>query len=127
MGLFVDLFRLGRDPTYGLACRMNTQTEFSQEVLKLIKSIPRGKVVTYGDIARLAGRPRGARGVGWLLHSCTISHNLPWQRVLKSGGVLPFPGGSPHFLLQKELLEKEGIVISNGYVDLKKYSWDGEP
>lgn len=98
---------------------MNIQTEFSKEVLKLIKSVPRGKVVTYGDIARLAGHSRGARGVGWLLHSCTISHNLPWQRVLKSGGVLSFPDGSPHYLRQKELLEKEGIVIINGRVDLK--------
>lgn len=106
---------------------MNTQTEFSKEVLTLIKAIPRGKVVTYGDIARLAGRPRGARRVGWLLHSCTQSHHLPWQRVLKSGGVLSFPTGSTHFLLQKELLEKEGIAIINGCVDLKKYSWDGEP
>ncbi|WP_454783365.1 MGMT family protein [Legionella sp. WA2022007384] len=101
------------------------QTEFSKEVLKLIKSIPRGKVVTYGDIARLAGHPRGARGVGWLLHSSTRKHHLPWQRVLKSSGELSFPVGSPHYLLQKELLEKEHIVITNGRVDLKKYSWDG--
>ncbi|KTD54689.1 Methylated-DNA--protein-cysteine methyltransferase [Legionella santicrucis] len=106
---------------------MNTQTEFSQEVLKLIKSIPRGKVITYGDIARLAGHPHGARGVGWLLHSCTKSHNLPWQRVLKSRGALSFPANSHHYLLQKELLEKEDIIIINGHVDLKKYSWDGEP
>ncbi|MCE0723232.1 MULTISPECIES: MGMT family protein [Legionella] len=106
---------------------MNIQTEFSKEVLKLIKSIPRGKVVTYGDIARLAGHSRGARGVGWLLHSCTMSHNLPWHRVLKSRGVLSFPRGDPNYLLQKELLEKEGIVIINGRVDLKKYSWNSEP
>ncbi|KTD67213.1 methylated-DNA--protein-cysteine methyltransferase [Legionella steelei] len=105
---------------------MNTQTEFSKEVLKLIKSIPRGKVATYGDIARLAGHPQGARGVGWLLHSCTGSHNLPWQRVLKSGGKLSFPADTPQYLVQKELLEKEGIAIIKGYVDLKKYSWQGE-
>ncbi|WP_412755893.1 MGMT family protein [Legionella bozemanae] len=105
---------------------MNIQTEFPKEVLRLIQSIPRGRVVTYGDIARLGGHPRGARAVGWLLHSCTKSHNLPWQRVLKSGGVLSFPTGSPHYLHQKELLEKEGVVITNGCVNLKKYSWNGE-
>ncbi|MCW8397891.1 MGMT family protein [Legionella sp. PATHC038] len=106
---------------------MNTQTEFSKEVLKLIKSIPRGKVVTYGDIARLAGHPQGARGVGWLLHSCTKSHSLPWQRVLKSGGSLSFPANNPLYFQQQELLEQEEIVITNGKVDLKKYSWDGKP
>ncbi|MCW8410177.1 MGMT family protein [Legionella sp. PATHC035] len=106
---------------------MNTQTAFSKEVLRLIKSIPRGKVVTYGDIARLAGHPQGARGVGWLLHSCTQSHNLPWQRVLKSGGKLSFPADSPLYLLQQDLLEKEDIIIADGRVDLKTYSWDGKP
>ncbi|WP_392537547.1 MGMT family protein [Legionella sp. 227] len=83
--------------------------------------------MTYGDIARLAGHPQGARGVGWLLHSCTKSHNLPWQRVLKSGGYLSFPANNPLYFQQQELLEKEDIVITNGKVDLKKYSWDGKP
>lgn len=100
---------------------MNIQTEFAKEVLKLIKLIPEGKVITYGDIAQWAGNPRGARGVGWLLHSCTKSHNLPWQRVVKAGGQLSFPVASPHYLLQKELLEDEGILIHNGCVDLEKY------
>ncbi len=103
---------------------MDTQTEFSQEVLKLIKAIPKGKVATYGYIARLAGHPRGARAVGWLLHSCTMSHNLPWQRVLKSGGELSFPANSPNYFQQKKLLEKEGIIVLNGRVDLKKYLWE---
>ncbi|KTD41781.1 MGMT family protein [Legionella parisiensis] len=105
---------------------MMIQTEFSKEVLRLIRSIPQGRVVTYGDIARLAGHSRGARGVGWILHSCTMSHNLPWHRVLKSGGVLSFPAGSPHYLQQRALLEKESIVITNNRVDLKKYSWNGQ-
>lgn len=104
---------------------MDLQTEFSQEVLKLIKGIPRGKVATYGHIARLAGNSRGARGVGWLLHSCTKSHNLPWQRVIRSDGQLSFPFGSPQFSLQKRLLEGEGILFRNGRVDLIKYLWAG--
>ncbi|KTC79126.1 putative methylated-DNA methyltransferase [Legionella cherrii] len=83
--------------------------------------------MTYGDIARLAGHPRGARGVGWLLHSCTQSHNLPWQRVLKSGGKLSFSADTPLYFLQQDLLEKEDIIIVNGRVDLKIYSWDGKP
>lgn len=103
---------------------MKTKTEFSEKVLQLIKSIPKGKVATYGLIAELAGNPRGARGVGWLLHSCTNSHELPWQRVIKSGGQLPFPALSSTDTLQRKLLEKEGVVILKGRVDLKKYLWD---
>ncbi|WP_197718056.1 MGMT family protein [Legionella cherrii] len=90
---------------------MNTQTEFSKEVLRLIRSIPRGKVVTYGDIARLAGHPRGARGVGWLLHSCTQSHNLPWQRVLKSGGKLSFSADTPCIFCSKTYWKRKTLSL----------------
>jgi methylated-DNA-protein-cysteine methyltransferase-like protein len=80
---------------------MSIRTEFSNNVLKLIKSIPKGKVATYGLIAQLAGNPRGARGVGWILHSCTKSHQLPWQRVIKANGKLSFPVLSTTYNLQK--------------------------
>lgn len=102
---------------------MDTQTEFSKKVLALIKAIPNGKVATYGLIAILAGKPRGARGVGWLLHTCTKSHKLPWQRVIKSTGHLSFPILSELYSRQKKLLEKEGIVILQGRIDLKIYLW----
>lgn len=103
---------------------METQTEFSKKVIALIKAIPTGNVATYGLIAKLAGRPRGSRAVGWLLHSCTKSHKLPWQRVIKSSGQLSFPLLSNAYFLQKNLLEKEGILILNGRIDLKKYLWN---
>lgn len=102
---------------------MNTQTQFSQNVLTLIQSIPKGKVATYGLIAMLAGNPRGSRGVGWLLHSCTKSHKLPWQRVIKSNGQLSFPASTKNYFLQENLLASEGIIIIGGRVDLKKYLW----
>jgi methylated-DNA-protein-cysteine methyltransferase-like protein len=102
---------------------MDTQTEFSQKVIKLIKSIPRGKVATYGLIAKLAGNPLGSRAVGRLLHSSTKKHKLPWQQVIKSGGKLSFAELSDACIRQKELLEMEGIVFTNGHVDLKKYLW----
>jgi len=106
---------------------MDTRTEFSKEVIKLIRAIPRGKVATYGLIAKLAGKPHGSRGVGWLLHSSTKSAKLPWQRVIKSGGRLSFPESSAHFSRQKKLLEKEGVFLVNGKVDLKKYLWSKKP
>lgn len=105
---------------------MDTQIEFSQKVIKLIKSIPRGRVATYGLIAKLAGNPLGSRAVGWLLHSSTRKHKLPWQRVIKSGGKLSFPELSSAYVRQKKLLEIEGIIFTNGHVDLKKYLWQKE-
>ena len=102
---------------------MTTLTPFSEKVLRLIRSIPRGKVTTYGQIAKLAGKPHGSRGVSWLLHSCSKSHRLPWQRVLNSQGKVSFPESSRAFVLQKILLKKEGVVFEIGRTDLKKYGW----
>ncbi|MFX0147601.1 MAG: MGMT family protein, partial [Candidatus Hodarchaeota archaeon] len=81
---------------------------FSQQVKQLIKQIPFGKVATYGQIATLAGNPRGARQVSWILHSSSKKDNLPWHRVINSkGGIsLPIGGG---YETQKRLLELEGI------------------
>ncbi len=102
------------------------RTEYSKKIIELIQSVPTGCVATYGLIARRAGRPRGARHVGWLLHSCTHKYALPWQRIIKSDGSLSFPKDSLKFLQQKTLLEAEGIVIKNGRIDLKKYLWRRE-
>lgn len=102
---------------------MDTRTEFSKRVIKLIRSVPRGKVATYGLIAKLAGNPQGSRGVGWLLHSSTQKYKLPWQRIIKSSGRLSFPELSALHVRQKRLLEDEGVVFVNGRVNLKKYLW----
>lgn len=98
-------------------------TEFSRKAITLIQSVPEGCVATYGQIARLAGNPRGSRRVGWLLHSGTHKYALPWQRIIKSDGRLPFPEDSPIFLMQKNQLEAEGVVVRKGRVDLKRFLW----
>lgn len=99
---------------------------FSKDVIELIQSVPRGKVATYGLIARFAGSPQGSRRVGWLLHSSTEKYHLPWQRIIKSDGSLSFPKDSPHFMMQKEQLEAEGIIVRNGRVDLKVFLWGND-
>ncbi len=99
-------------------------SEFTQDVIKIIQNIPVGKVLTYGKIAKLAGNPRAARQVSWLLHSSTKKYNLPWHRVINSKGkiALKSEDGKDY---QKILLEKEGIkFVDNNKVDLKKYLWD---
>lgn len=98
--------------------------EFSDNVISIIKSIPRGKVLTYGVIAAMAGNPRGARQVARILHSSSRKHGLPWHRVINSRGTVSLPHGGG-YEEQKSLLESEGVVFSPGdSVDLKKYMWN---
>ncbi len=106
---------------------MDSRTDFTKNVIKMIKAIPEGKVATYALIAKLAGKPQGSRGVGWILHSSSHGHSLPWQRVIKSGGKLSFPEMSAEYLRQKRLLELEGVEFTNGKVDLKIYLWNKKP
>lgn len=94
-------------------------------MLHLIQSLPKGRVATYGQIALLAGNPKGARVVSWLLHACTNSHNLPWQRIINAQGKIAFRPSSTQYILQKNLLQEEGIIFVNERVDLQKYGWEG--
>lgn len=97
-------------------------TPFSKKVIEIISAIPRGKVATYGQVAALAGNPKGSRGVSWILHSAASVHQLPWQRVINAKGKISFPWGTTMHLRQKTLLKKEGIVVSdNGEIDLNKF------
>lgn len=98
-------------------------SSFSERVKDIIKNIPVGKVVTYGQIATYAGNPRASRQVAWILHSSSKKDNLPWHRVINSKGhiSLPHNGG---YEMQKALLEEEGIVFSkNDKINFKKYLW----
>ena len=94
-------------------------TEFTERVLSIIKEIPYGHVMTYGQIAAYAGNPRGARQVSRILHSMTEKHQLPWHRVINSKGGISLTG-EPGFI-QGEMLANEGIVVKNKKVELKKY------
>ena len=105
---------------------MKAPTHFTEQVIKIIQSIPKGKVLTYGLVAKLAGNPRGTRGVVWILHSSSKSQQLPWHRVIKTTGELAFPPTSKSFQLQKKLLTQEKIVVRKGCVNVNNYMWDGE-
>lgn len=98
----------------------------TQEVIDIIKSIPRGKVATYGQIAKLAGYPNGARQVVRILHTCTARYDLPWHRVINAKGeiALSIYNGADE---QKALLEAEGIRFMDEFrIDLAKYQWQGD-
>ena len=93
-----------------------------EKIYEVVKSIPKGKVATYGRVALLAGNPRWARVVGYALHTNPAPGIIPCHRVVnREGRVAPgFAFGGEG--VQRQLLEAEGIVFEvNGRIDLKKY------
>lgn len=85
----------------------NHYTQFTQNVLTIVKAIPPGQTLSYGEVARLAGSPRAARQVVRILSSLSEKHRLPWHRVLNRNGHISLPGAAGE--LQKTLLAAEGI------------------
>ena len=101
-------------------------TSFFDQVYRLAQCIPTGQVATYGQIARLLGQPRAARTVGWALRATPEGIDLPWQRVVNARGTVSFRPGSPGAVLQRGLLEDEGVVFDeNDRIDLRVYGWAG--
>ena len=94
-----------------------------EKIYEVVKSIPKGRVATYGQVALLAGNPRWARVVGYALHVNPEPGVIPCHRVVnREGRVAPgFAFGGED--VQRQLLESEGIVFeSDGRIDLEKYS-----
>lgn len=99
---------------------------FTEKVIEVIREIPEGKVMTYGQIARVAGSPRAARQVVRVLHSMSKKYRLPWHRVINSKGQISLQEDAS-FQEQKLSLESEGIKVGlNGTVDLKTYLYHAE-
>jgi methylated-DNA-protein-cysteine methyltransferase related protein len=94
---------------------------FTSRAIKIIQNIPPGKVMTYGQVAKLAGSPRGARQVVRILHSMSEKYDLPWFRVLNSKGEIGIQD-EEGFLMQKQLLQNEGVnFLSDRTLNLKEY------
>jgi methylated-DNA-protein-cysteine methyltransferase-like protein len=105
------------------ACYNVPMTQFKQTVLTIIASIPKGKVMSYGQIAAHAGSPRAARQVGGILRASSDSDRLPWWRVLNNEGRITIKGNwFATKELQKSLLEKEGIIVNKDFkLDIERY------
>jgi O-6-methylguanine DNA methyltransferase len=98
-----------------------TPVPFSRRVLSLVRRIPPGRVATYGDIARLAGRPRAARAVGNVMRGCDRP-DVPCHRVIAASGRLGGYGGRE--VLKWSLLLAEGVPVVGGRVrDLPRVRW----
>ncbi len=100
------------------------QAGFFDRVYALVTQIPRGRVATYGQIAKMLGAPRSARIVGWAMHGNPHGARVPCHRVIQQGGSCSanFRIGDPS--AQRRLLEREGVqFLLDGRVDLAAHQW----
>ena len=98
-------------------------TPFERKVLTLVSRIPVGRVTTYGDVARLAGRPGAARAVGNILREADRP-GLPYHRVIAANGKL---GGYSNLAMKRSLLAAEGLTVAPGrVVGFSQVRWNGK-
>jgi methylated-DNA-protein-cysteine methyltransferase-like protein len=108
--------------------QFTTASDFDRwvkSVWQVVQGIPRGHVLTYGEVARLAGMSRAARRVSLALRRAPRGMDLPWHRVVNSQGKISFPEDSPGYKQQKDLLEEEGVVFLKGKIDLNRFGYQG--
>lgn len=98
-------------------------SSFRERVLATVRSVPPGRVTTYGTVALFAGSPRAARQVGGVLYGLRHEEtDVPWHRVINAqGGISTFKVGSGE--LQVALLEAEGVEVVDRAVDLNRFGW----
>ena len=118
----------GRWSGAGQTTGTSAREGFFQRVYALVARVPRGRVVTYGQVARLLGAGRAARIVGWAMHGNPHGRRVPCHRVVQRGGSC-----SPNFRVgdpsaQRRLLEREGVrFLLDGRVDLGTHLWRPGP
>lgn len=100
--------------------------EMAEMILAVVNQIPYAKVATYGQIARLAGLPKHARLVGWVLSHLDSDTDIPWYRVINAQAKISVKQLDEHGQnIQQQKLMQEGICFRGDRVDLKRYQWDG--
>ena len=90
-------------------------------IYRLVKLIPRGRVTTYGAIAKALRLPGGARAVGYAMAACPNGRGIPWHRVIGAGGRTRMP--EPYASLQRRLLTSERVAVDGTRIDMKRYGW----
>lgn len=100
------------------------EPDINHRIWQVISLIPPGRVATYGEVARQAGLPRGARRVGRALRGLPQDTRIPWHRVINAQGRISLPEGSVSQYTQRERLEAEGVVFrANKTIDLRRFAW----
>lgn len=100
-------------------------TEFAERVYEVVRRVPPGRVVSYGGVAALLGRPRAARGVGRALRELPDGSDVPWWRVVNHAGEISLGRLDPLAArLQRILLEAEGVEFDDlGRIDWGRFGW----
>jgi methylated-DNA-protein-cysteine methyltransferase-like protein len=99
------------------------QETYYDRVYQLVRSVPAGRVVTYGQVAVLLGAPAAARAVGYALHSLPGDTDVPWWRVVNAGGRTSLKGRGASADLQAAMLADEGVPFDDGRIDLATLRW----
>jgi methylated-DNA-protein-cysteine methyltransferase-like protein len=100
---------------------------FYHRIYRVVRHIPRGRVATYGVVARLAGRPGAARTVGWALSALGEESDVPWWRVLNASGRISLGARDHAVVVQRALLLREGVKFApGGAVNLSLFGWPAE-
>ena len=93
-----------------------------ERILEVVARVPRGRVATYGQVARMAGLPRQARLVGYAMHALPSETKIPWHRVVNAHGMVSTTG--EHAVRQQRLLQREGVRFDErGRIDLDRFQW----
>jgi methylated-DNA-protein-cysteine methyltransferase related protein len=101
--------------------------DFTHMVYRMVRAVPRGKVVSYGGIAALLGRPRAARGVGHALAALDAGSDVPWWRVVNRNGEISLRGDLHAPTVQRALLEREGVRFdAAGRIDWTRFGWSAD-
>ena len=99
-------------------------TSFFDKVYSAVRTIPHGKVCSYGQVALMTGHPGAARQVGWALSGLPVGTDVPWHRVINAKGQISLKGRGDMADLQKLLLEKEGVVFDiNEKINMEKFQY----
>lgn len=96
-----------------------------RNVWQVVEGIPPGHVLTYGEVARLAGMSRAARRVAQAMRRAPRGRNLPWHRVVNAQGRISLPAESAGYQRQKRRLEEEGVVFVKGSINLDRFGYQG--
>lgn len=102
---------------------MTTPLSNAQQIWQVLGQIPSGKVVSYGQLAEMAGLPGYARFAGTTLKKLPEGSALPWHRVLNNSGRISFPTQSQRYLEQQQRLRDEGVVFINRRIQMSRYRW----
>ena len=100
-------------------------SDFFLDVIEVVKLIPKGRVTTYGRIAKYLGSVKSSRSVGWALNNIKLDDTIPAHRVVNRNGLLTGRSHFPKPDFMKNKLMAEGVLIDdNCFVNLNKYIWD---